>query len=111
MDNLEQKKRLLDTLIRKIDYIGIRPQLYVGSDDPDRVEAYLSGFMTACNTFGLHYNENTLEAVLSERGWKLLGPYSLVSLLREQGLATNEDLNKELVAIEIEILKCTLNTP
>jgi hypothetical protein len=95
--NAEECSRLVEILRR----MAKRPALFVGNDDPERVELWLGGFVAAIHA-PTKKQRQLREQVWTSRGWKLTATSCWRQMLERK--LTPAEIVAELIEIEIEIL-------
>jgi hypothetical protein len=104
-DELEREceEEELAGLVDLLRMMAKRPALYLGSEDPDRAELWLSGFEAAVFAGPLSEEQSRIqEQVQRSRGWEVTATSSWRQML-ERNLSPAEIIT-ELTEIEIEFL-------
>lgn len=97
----EQTAQLVDYL----QLFATRPPLFIGNDDPERAELWLSGFAAAIEIQdGLTKRHHDLrEEIWKCRGWEVRSTSTWRQMVERK--MTPTDIIAEMVAIEIDLLK------
>jgi hypothetical protein len=107
-DELEREceEEELAGLIELLRFMAKRPALFIGSDDPERAELWLSGFEAGVFTKPLSDEQRQIqEKIIRSRGWRVTATSSWRQMV-ERNLST-ADIITELIEIKIEFLKET----
>lgn len=88
-------------LVEILRHFAKRPALYVGNDDPERVELWLSGFRAVIHP-KTEKHRVLCERVLESRGWEVTSTSSWRQMIEKN--LTPFEIITELIEIEIEIL-------
>ena len=94
----------VDHLIKILESLAIRPQMYVRLVNPFTIESYLDGFWIALSTAtescrGQYHRDR----IAIERGWKVPTATGLFPQICDK-MESETDAIKELIAIEVEVL-------
>lgn len=92
-------------LVKLLRLMSARPALFIGNEDPERAELWLSGFAWAILPSPSDEQRRLREKVLKARGWRVTATSSWRQML-ERNLSPAEII-AELVEIEIEFLSNT----
>lgn len=88
----------IEIIIRQLEDIRKRPQMYVGSLNADLIDVFLWSFNRAFLLLG--YDIKPEEDVASGRGWDTKNALGLVRQMRQKKMSEQEIIN-ELLTIEI----------
>jgi hypothetical protein len=96
-------------LIAELEKVRFRPSMYIGcADDVDRLNIYLSGFLSACIGLGISYGKDINLQVIHSAGWNY-PPDGVARVMRDRGM-TDSAIVPALIDLEILKWKKLLDT-